>query len=254
MIFPRSLCWHSLWKEQGFPAEMHHRFQFESANCTPPHRVTSALGCCQKQGAGIPKDSCFHPPRGLSQLWVSLVWAVVSLILSWQGHPGVHQHNSQLQESPGLGFLPSWAHLHSLLSQTCCSSLAWLPQCSSCPSSSNSVKSAAATQSTQRDVTTDSESLKYTWNRAVMLDNPNPWLCDATHPSWRCSRASVPTVPTPETLLPTPGEPSAETSRVAPVLHQEQVYFYSTHLYVQKAALVPDKRRVSHLYRKIYCA
>lgn len=180
----------------------------------------------------IPNDSCFHPARDVP------AGAAPSLLLSPipRGSPA----QFPAEESPGLGFLPSWAQLHSVLSQTCCSSPAWLPQCSWCPSSSSCVKSAAATRSTQRDLTTD-------------------WGCSKAHLEQSCdageSQSILPEgtqVHLYQQSLPTDSS-TCRTSRVAPALNQEQGYFYNWSV-LQKAVLAPDKRRVWHLYRKNYCA
>lgn len=75
MIFPRSLWRHSLWTEQGFPAEMQHKLYH--LNQQIPHCVTSTWGCCQKQGqesqistlqgdypSCVPSSHQGHAPRG----------------------------------------------------------------------------------------------------------------------------------------------------------------------------------------------
>lgn len=118
----------------------------------------------------------------------------------------------------------------SLLSQTCCSSPAWLPQCSWCPSSSNSVKSAAAPQSTPGDVTTET-ALQYTWNTAVTI----PMHGFVTHTSFlkvlQCSCTNSPYTrdsSTPSTRA------VCRNLQSGSFFNQKQVYFYNTDLYSRR--------------------
>lgn len=150
------------------------------------HPTTPCSICirlCHKQGAGIPNDSCFHPPRGLSQLWVALICCSDVPNSQLVRAQGGHTHPGLTSPIPSCRKALGW---DSCLAELTCTLSSPRPAVPHWPGFL-SVRGVRAAQTLWKALLppkahkgtsqlTDT-ALKHTWNTAVILDNPNPGLC-----------------------------------------------------------------------------